>query len=69
MKYIIQLTIFASICLLGSPARTALAQTLTTLYRFNTNVVTDGINPAAGLTRGTDGSFYGTTQSGGTNAG
>jgi uncharacterized repeat protein (TIGR03803 family) len=39
--------------------------TLTSLYSFGgTN---DGANPSAGLVRGNDGSFYGTTQYGGTN--
>jgi uncharacterized repeat protein (TIGR03803 family) len=46
--------------------------TLTTLYSFGTvtNVSgypQDGANPVAGLVQGSDGSFYGTTESGGTN--
>jgi uncharacterized repeat protein (TIGR03803 family) len=38
---------------------------LTTLYAFSG---ADGANPAAGLVQGSDGNFYGTTYSGGTNA-
>jgi uncharacterized repeat protein (TIGR03803 family) len=38
------------------------AQTFTTLHNFNG----DGAAPYAGLIQGTDGNFYGTTQSGGT---
>jgi uncharacterized repeat protein (TIGR03803 family) len=48
-----------------------------TVFKITTNGVfssiysfangTDGANPVAGLTRGKDGNFYGTTQSGGTN--
>ncbi len=39
--------------------------TLTSLYSFSgTN---DGANPVAGLVKGSDGIFYGTTESGGTN--
>jgi uncharacterized repeat protein (TIGR03803 family) len=43
----------------------------TTLYMFdNIHGTTDGVNPYAGLIQGKDGSFYGTTQFGGTsNAG
>jgi uncharacterized repeat protein (TIGR03803 family) len=41
--------------------------TLTSLHSFQ--VSTNGINPAAGLVRGSDGSFYGTTEYGGTNGG
>lgn len=40
--------------------------TLTTLHRFNG---TDGFKPVAGLVQGNDGSFYGTTEYGGTNCG
>ena len=42
------------------------AQTLQTLYAF---VSTNGCNPQAPLTVGTDGNFYGTTPTGGTNGG
>ncbi len=42
------------------------AQTLQTLYAF---VSTNGCNPQAPLTVGSDGNFYGTTPSGGTNGG
>jgi uncharacterized repeat protein (TIGR03803 family) len=47
---------------------------LTTLYSFgsiqDTNgVPLDGANPSAALVQGSDGSFYGTTSSGGTNGG
>jgi uncharacterized repeat protein (TIGR03803 family) len=39
--------------------------TLTSLYSFSgTN---DGANPGGGLVQGSDGSFYGTTEAGGTN--
>jgi len=41
-------------------------QTLTTLYSFcSETLCTDGDDPYAGLTQGTDGSFYGTTYYGG----
>jgi uncharacterized repeat protein (TIGR03803 family) len=40
---------------------------LTTLYLFTGGA--DGENPQAGLVRGSDGNFYGPTQSGGTNGG
>jgi uncharacterized repeat protein (TIGR03803 family) len=42
------------------------AQNLQTLYAF---VSTNGCNPQAPLTEGTDGNFYGTTPTGGTNGG
>jgi uncharacterized repeat protein (TIGR03803 family) len=43
--------------------------TLTTLYSFCSQAnCADGANPAAGLVQGTDGKFYGTTDSGGTHA-
>jgi uncharacterized repeat protein (TIGR03803 family) len=41
--------------------------TLTTLHSFG--IFTNGANPYAGLVQGSDGSFYGTTRSGGTNGG
>jgi len=43
--------------------------TLTTLYNFCSQGAkcTDGAGPEAGLTQGTDGNFYGTTEFGGTN--
>jgi uncharacterized repeat protein (TIGR03803 family) len=44
----------------------AKADTLTNLYNFGG---ADGANPFAGLIQGTDGKFYGTTYSGGTNGG
>jgi uncharacterized repeat protein (TIGR03803 family) len=40
---------------------------LTNLYSFTG--LDDGANPLAGLVQGSDGNFYGTTQSGGTNGG
>jgi uncharacterized repeat protein (TIGR03803 family) len=40
--------------------------TLTTLYSFCSQAgCTDGANPYGGLVQGTNGDFYGTTQSGG----
>ena len=42
------------------------AGTFTTLYQFG-SLPTDGLNPAAPLLQGSDGDFYGTTASGGTN--
>ena len=42
------------------------AQTVTNLYSF-VGPPTDGANPVGGLVQGSDGNFYGTTQSGGTN--
>src|ERR1035441_5969913 len=50
--------------LLSGPGSQATAQTLTTLHSFNGS---DGGYPYAGLVRGSDGNFYGTTQSGGAN--
>jgi uncharacterized repeat protein (TIGR03803 family) len=42
--------------------------TLTTVYSFcNTKGCTDGIEPTTGLVQGNDGSFYGSTYSGGAN--
>jgi uncharacterized repeat protein (TIGR03803 family) len=41
----------------------------TTLYTFNPAVDGDGAIPAAGLTQGSDGNFYGTTSGGGKNEG
>ena len=49
---------------LGTIFRITPAGVLTTLYSFGT-VATDGSNPAAGLVVASDGSFYGTTFSGG----
>jgi uncharacterized repeat protein (TIGR03803 family) len=45
--------------------------TLTTLYSFcsKDQQCTDGTNPLGGLAQGEDGSFYGTTEDGGTNDG
>ena len=40
---------------------------LTSLHSFQ--VSSNGLNPLAGLVKGSDGSFYGTTESGGTNGG
>jgi len=46
------------------------AGTLTTLWRFPyIPNFTNGVNPYAGLVQGSDGAFYGTTFSGGTNGG
>ncbi len=49
---------------LGTVFRITPAGVITTLHSFGT-VATDGSNPAAGLVVATDGSFYGTTYSGG----
>jgi len=48
--------------LTGYVAAPVLSQTLTTLANFNS---TDGREPFAGLVQGSDGNFYGTTNSGG----
>src|ERR1039458_5015543 len=50
-------------CVLASASLVG-AQTVQTLYSFNG---TDGANPAAALTLGNDGNFYGTTEDGGSN--
>ena len=51
----------------GAVFRVKPGGTLTTLYRFCASQnCADGFNPLAGLTLGTDGSFYGTTYGGGT---
>ncbi len=52
--------------LIVASASLADAQTLQTLCSFNS---TNGANPQASLTLGTDGNFYGTTETGGTNQG
>jgi uncharacterized repeat protein (TIGR03803 family) len=51
---------------LCTAATFASAQTLTTLHNF-AGQPNDGNNPYAGLVQGTDGNFYGTTRTGGTN--
>jgi uncharacterized repeat protein (TIGR03803 family) len=48
---------------LGFAIPNASAQILTNLYWFRQN---SGVNPHTGLVQGTDGNFYGTTESGGT---
>jgi uncharacterized repeat protein (TIGR03803 family) len=54
-----------AIFLLWATAAVALpAQTFTTIYSFDQNVM-DGSGPYAGLVQGTNGKFYGTTSSGG----
>ncbi len=51
----------------GTPPTT---YTLTTLYSFcSQSGCTDGGSPQVGLVQGSDGNFYGTTNSGGTNSG
>jgi len=52
---------------LGTVFKVSSNGTLTTLYSFIGS--DDGENPQAGLALGSDGNFYGTTQSGGTNGG
>jgi len=49
----------------GTVFRLSTQGTLTSLYSFAG--VSDGIGPSAGVVQGSDGYFYGTTQSGGTN--
>jgi uncharacterized repeat protein (TIGR03803 family) len=49
----------------GNVFRMAPNGTLTSLYSFTGG--NDGMNPWAGLVQGTDGNFYGTTESGGAN--
>jgi uncharacterized repeat protein (TIGR03803 family) len=51
----------------GSVFKISTSGVLTSLYSFTGG--DDGSNPQAGLVQGTDGNFYGTTQSGGTNGG
>jgi uncharacterized repeat protein (TIGR03803 family) len=51
----------------GTVFKISTSGTLTGLYSFTGS--DDGVNPQAGLVRGSDGNFYGTTQSGGTNGG
>jgi uncharacterized repeat protein (TIGR03803 family) len=50
----------------GTVFRISPSGTYTTLYSFGSSP-TDGTSPYAGLTRGSDGNFYGTTAYGGTN--
>ena len=52
---------------LGTVFKASTNGTLNTLYSFAGN--DDGENPQAGLALGSDGNFYGSTQSGGTNGG
>src|ERR1017187_1160773 len=52
--------------LLVMAGRTTIAQTVTNLHSFGSSP-SDGKNPNAGLVQGSDGNFYGTTVSGGTN--
>jgi uncharacterized repeat protein (TIGR03803 family) len=60
-------TAFGGVGNLGTVFRINTNGALTTLYSFNGG--NDGANPYAGLVQGSDGYFYGTTQSGGTNGG
>jgi len=50
--------------LLGTVFRITSDWTFTTLYSFK-KIENDGLNPACGLTQGTDGNLYGTTSGGG----
>jgi uncharacterized repeat protein (TIGR03803 family) len=50
----------------GTVFRMSTNGSLTTLYQFGSGA-NDGQNPVAGLVQGSDGNFYGTTGSGGTN--
>jgi uncharacterized repeat protein (TIGR03803 family) len=53
----------------GTVFKITLSGTLTTLYSFCSQMITDctdGAQPWAGLVQGSDGNFYGTTQLGGT---
>ncbi len=51
---------------LGTVFKITIAGSLTPLYSFGTSA-SDGSNPAAGLVSANDGSFYGTTEGGGSN--
>jgi uncharacterized repeat protein (TIGR03803 family) len=66
----IRIFFLAAAALFGFATATHAASgiSLTTLFSFGYNYTnTDGIGPSVGLVQSTDGSFYGTTSSGGTN--
>lgn len=56
--------LMAVFLILGTTATVSRAQTITTLTNFNG---TNGAYPLGTLVEGSDGNFYGTTSSGGTN--
>jgi uncharacterized repeat protein (TIGR03803 family) len=56
----------ANVCSCGTVFQISPSGAYTALYSFG-GYPTDGGNPQAGLVRGNDGNFYGTTQVGGTN--
>ena len=61
-----RLVVAVVLLVLGGRTSNANAQTVTNLHSFG-SFPSDGKNPYAGLVQGSDGNFYGTAESGGTN--